>query len=199
MKVVLIITDIGGPVALHNLLSEMPANFSAPIVVMQSSEMGLLESSMEALKRTIPLKVSSLEKRTILHPGCVYFGASHCVFSPTVTESRLTVEVAMAGSKEEYIRKTIDNFAGAFRSELTVVFLSGRGREREIVAGCRLLEEAGCRLMVLSRLEAVVFNMGSQVLKTSSQADELPAEDIAAVLSSESHTRLSPQTARKGR
>jgi two-component system chemotaxis response regulator CheB len=186
MKAVLIITDIGGPVALHNLLSEMPAAFSAPIVVLQSTEMGILESSAAALRRTVSLKVAILDKKTdkkmSLQPGCVYFGAPMTSYSVVADESQLTVESTKSGPKDECIKKTIESFAEAYRTELVVVFLSGRGREKEIIACCGLLEDAGSKLIVLDRLEAVVFDMGKSVLKASSHAEELPAEEIAAFL-----------------
>jgi two-component system chemotaxis response regulator CheB len=186
MKLILLITDVGGPVALHTLLSEIPRDIHCPLMVLPSSEVGLPESSAAALRRTVSLPIFMIQPRTKLEPGGVYFAAAGTLYRPILVEGMTALEVVCVNKEETYFRKTIDNLAAEFSEELTVIFLSGRGRCPEIRASCSILKESGCRLIVLSRSETVVFDMGRQVLDESPVASELTAAEIAAFLTSES-------------
>jgi two-component system, chemotaxis family, protein-glutamate methylesterase/glutaminase len=193
MKLILLITDVGGPVALHTLLSEIPKDIPCPIMVLPSSEVGLLESSAAALRRTIALPIFMIQPRMKLESGCVFFGAAGILYRPIRIEGMMALEAIHVNKEEEYLRKTIENLATAFSEELTVIFLSGRGRRPEIQAGCSVLEKFGSRLIVLNRSETVVFDMGQQVLDESSAACELTATEIVALLATVSSSGPSPR------
>lgn len=193
MKLILLITDVGGPVALHTLLSEIPKDIPCPLMVLPSSEVGLLESSAAALRRTIALPIIMIQPRMKLEPGCVFFGAAGTLYRPIRIEGMTALEAIHVNKEEEYLRKTIENLAAAFSEELTVIFLSGRGRRPEIQAVCSVLEKAGSRLIVLNRFETVVFDMGQQVLDESPAACELTATEIVAFLAAVSSSGPSPR------
>ncbi|TFH64040.1 MAG: hypothetical protein E4G91_07075, partial [Candidatus Zixiibacteriota bacterium] len=186
MKLILLITDVGGPVALHTLLSEISRDISCPLMVLPSSEVGLLESSAAALRRTIALPIFMIQPRMKLENGSVFFGAAGTLYRPIRIEEMLALEAIQVNKEEEYLRKTIENLAASFLEELTVIFLSGRGRCREIQAGCSVLEKSGSRVIVLNRSETVVFDMGQQVLDESPTACELTATEIVTLLASAS-------------
>jgi two-component system chemotaxis response regulator CheB len=193
MKLILLITDVGGPVALHTLLSEIPKDIPCPIMVLPSSEVGLLESSAAALRRTIALPIVMLQPRMKLDPGCVFFGAAGTLYRPIRIEGMTALEAIHVNKEEEYLRKTIENLAASFSEELTVIFLSGRGRRPEIQAVCSVLDKSGSRLIVLNRFETVVFDIGQQVLDESPAACELTATEIVALLAAGSSSGPSPR------
>jgi two-component system chemotaxis response regulator CheB len=184
MKLILLITDVGGPVALHTLLSEIPREIPCPLVVLPSSEVGLLESSAAALRRTTALPIFMIEPRLKLEGGCVYFASAGTIYRPILRENMTSLEAIHVGKETEYLHKTIENLAIAFVNELTAIFLSGKGRRAEIQASCSVLEKSGCRLIALSRSETVLFDMGQLVLDGSSSASELTAAEISAFLMS---------------
>ncbi len=188
MKLILLVTDVGGPVALHSLLSEMPEHFGHPIVVLPSSELGLLESSAAALRRTISLPIEMIQPVTALRAGCVFFGAPNSCYRPTFHDGRVSIEAVGVNREEEYVRKTLENFAGTYGDELTVVFLSGRGRNEEIQSCCSTLERSGCRLIVFHRSETVVFDMGQCVLEECPSAVELTSSEIVTLVTTSSRT-----------
>jgi two-component system chemotaxis response regulator CheB len=182
MKLVLVVTDIGGPPALHELLSQLPKNYGVPIVVLQSFDVGVLETSTAVLKRTLQLEVSLIEEATELHSGHVYFTRPEVCHHLTVNKSGLVVEPGNPGACEGIFADTIRSFAAICGEELTVVFLSGRGKGEELIKGCRLLAESGGAILVLDRHEAVVSDMGKQVLKYAGLASEVGATEIVEYL-----------------
>jgi two-component system, chemotaxis family, protein-glutamate methylesterase/glutaminase len=192
MKLILFITDVGGPVALHTVLSEIPSSIQCPIVVLPSSEVGLLESSAAALRRTTSLPIVMMQPHQKLDPGCVYFGIAGTVYRVANKTGMLTLDAAMVGHEEDFVRRSIESLASSLGGELVLVFLSGRGRRTEITAACNRAEESGCRILILSRSETLVFDMGQLVLTECPSALELSACEISAFLASETSALRPP-------
>jgi chemotaxis response regulator CheB len=188
MKMILLITDVGGPVALHTLLSEMPEHFACPIVILPSSDLGLMESSAAALKRTVALPIEIIQPDTPLMPGCVFFGALQTCYRPVLESGKLILEASRAIAGEMCFRKTIENFAGVFGNALTTIFLSGRGREDDIRSSCAVLEDNACRVVALHHSETVVFDMGRTVLEACASAVELTSAEIVSLVMASPHT-----------
>lgn len=184
MRLVLIVTDIGGPPALHDLLSQLPKNYGVPIVVLQSFDVGVLETSAAVLRRTLQLKVSLIEEATELQSGHVYFTRPEVCHHLTMNSSGLTVEPGTSGTCGGIFTDTISSFAGACGEQLTVVFLSGKGKGEELIKSCHFLAESGGAVLVLDRHEAVVSDMGKQVLKHAGLASEVGATEIVEYLAS---------------
>jgi chemotaxis response regulator CheB len=198
MKLILFITDVGGPVALHTVLSEIPSSIRCPLIVLPSSEVGLLESSAAALRRTTSLPIVMMQPRQKLDPGCVYFGTAGTVYRVADKTGVLEVDTAIVGNEEDFVRRSIENLASALGGELVLVFLSGRGRRSEILAACAKAEEANCRMLILSRSETLVFDMGQLVLTECPSALELSACEISTFLASETSALKSPHHQKPG-
>jgi len=182
MKLVLVVTDIGGPTSLHSLLSELPTDFSLPIVVLHTVEKALMESSLAALEKTLPFKVALLEGRTLIDPGTVYFCKEELVYHPIIRDSRNALVGVDGHNSHTTVGKSIDGISAAYKSELATVFLSGKGYASDLTASCTRLDQSGCAVFVLNRKETVVFDMGRRVLKNVARAKELSARQIAQEL-----------------
>lgn len=179
-RLFVIVTDIGGPVALHNLLSELPADFAIPILVLQTSESILLESAIGALQRTSALKLRQLDGRHELAPRHAYFAINGRPHRITRVTPKLTVEPGEASPN--WISLTLCNLAGQLAENLTVAFLSGRGEDRDIQATCAALEQNRCRTLVLSSSESMASALGSSVLANLHTASECSAQAIVGEL-----------------
>lgn len=182
MRLIAIVTDIGGPIALHDILSELPRAFGTPIVVMQPTGDVLIESAIAALRHTTELTFAQIRSSEALEAGTVYFAESGKGYLPGPDRNRLLLENSEVGNAPGVIATTLSAFARLLGSELTVVFLSGRGDELEIRRVCSILEQCGSQMLVLSRKESVVDELGQCALRAASSAQELSALRIAAVL-----------------
>jgi two-component system chemotaxis response regulator CheB len=178
MRLVLLVADVGGPPALHDLLSQLPRQFKSPIVVLQSVDVGLLETSAAVLKRTIQLRVSLIEGATSLESGQVYFARPDMTYLLRRTPQQLLIEPVSAGGQDAALAQTVVSITEACPGEATAIFLSGTSRGQELASGCRALVEADCEILVLDRLEAVVSDMAKQVLKYAPSARELTIIEI---------------------
>lgn len=182
MRLISIVTDVGGPVAMHTLLSELPQDFGTPILVLQSKDNVLLDSAIAALRHTTPLKLAQLGGSASLHPGTVYFAQPGKGYQPGPERETLTVEMQKGEKKSLGFSSTLIALARLLGSELTVVFLSGRGDTEEITRVCSFLEQCGCSVLVLNRKESVVDELGRSALRATTAACELSSARIVDLL-----------------
>ncbi len=196
-RLIVIVADIGGPVALHNLLSELPADFRLPIVILLTSDPLLHESSISALQRTTPLKLHRAKSETDLRAGHVYFAISGRACSLNNTGQRLALKPDRAD--ERWISSSISRFAEQLGASLTVVFLSGRGDDADTCPACSALEHHRCDTLVLSSAESVVSDLGRSVLAHHPAARELSAQQIIACLVTDQNKLAAPARQKAGR
>ncbi|WP_311197211.1 chemotaxis protein CheB, partial [Pseudomonas poae] len=68
-KLVAIGTSTGGPVALQRVLTQLPANFPAPIVLVQHMPAAFTKAFAERLDKLCRISVKEAEDGDILRPG----------------------------------------------------------------------------------------------------------------------------------
>ncbi|KKO53279.1 protein-glutamate methylesterase/protein-glutamine glutaminase [Paenibacillus sp. DMB20] len=84
----------GGPRALKALLESLPADFPAPVVIVQHMPPNFTKSLAQRLHSFSPLNVTEAEHGMILQPGCAYIapGGSHMTVDRSNTgEYRITL------------------------------------------------------------------------------------------------------------
>lgn len=196
MRLITILTDIGGPVALHNVLSELPRNFGTPILVVQPAGQVLVESATAALRHTTELRISKIHDGGELKAGTVYFVDSGRSYTPDSDRNLLSL-ISTADDGRSEASKLLGALARLLGSEMTVIFLSGRGDSKEIKHVCSALEQCGCRVLVLDKKESVVDELGRCALKFTPSARELSAAKIVATITAGSTLRPSQRNTTK--
>lgn len=181
MKAVLIITDIGGPPLLHDLLSQIPEKFGAPIVVLQSFDVGIFEASTAVLQRTVHLQVESLAAETTLLPGSVYFARPQVCYGVDGSDGPLVVHESEP-SEGSRLGTIVGQFAEVCDDQLLVLFLSGKGQPQELPDVCRVLNDSRAEVLVLDESESGVAAMGRAVRESVAVTTVLSMADIAALL-----------------
>ncbi len=90
----LIASSTGGPRALETVLTELPADFNRPVLVVQHMPADFTRVLAQALDKKCSIRVREAESRDILHPGHVYIapGGMHMVLSRPAG-SQLTLEL----------------------------------------------------------------------------------------------------------
>ncbi|MCM1261607.1 MAG: chemotaxis-specific protein-glutamate methyltransferase CheB [Butyrivibrio sp.] len=78
-KIVAIASSTGGPKALQALVTKLPANLNAPVVIVQHMPEGFTQSLAERLDTLSPISVKEAAEDDVLMPGIVYLarGGKH--------------------------------------------------------------------------------------------------------------------------
>ena len=175
--VVAIGASTGGPAALAMVLSELPDDLDAAVVVVQHMAEGFVEGLAQWLDGISSLPVSVALTGDRLRPG-------HVVLAPSdgnlVVDSSLRLLVETPGVEQFHlpgIDRTFTSIAQSCRDRAIGVLLTGMGRDG--AAGLVALRRAGALTIAQDEATSVVWGMPGAAAALDAVDLELPLSDIA--------------------
>jgi two-component system chemotaxis response regulator CheB len=180
IRLVAVAASTGGPAALQRLLAALPADFNAPILVVQHIASGFVGGLAEWLSGGCDLRIKVagagelLRKRTVLlapddrQLGVDRDGRAVVADAPAVNGFR------PSGS---YL---FDSAAGVYGASLAAVILTGMGSDG--VEGLRAVKSAGGWVFAQDEASSVVYGMPREAVAAGLADAVLPVEEIAARL-----------------
>jgi two-component system, chemotaxis family, response regulator WspF len=174
---VVIGASAGGPAAVAKLLSQLPADFSAPIVVVQHVDSQFSRGLADWLDCQTPLQVRLAQEDDRPSAGVVLLAANdnHMVFeSPTrLAYTRHPLESSYRPSVDVFFKSV----ASFWRGDVIGVILTGMGRDG--AEGLRALREKGHHTIAQDRATSAVYGMPKAAADLQAAAEILPLEQIA--------------------
>ena len=159
---VVIGASTGGPRAVGELLSQLPADFALPCVVVQHLPAAFTAAFASQLERHAQLRVRVAESGDRLEPGVILLapGAMHLAIRP---DGRV---VLRQPSERDVYKPSIDlamtTAAEAFNASVVGVVLSGSGDDG--AEGLRQIRAAGGEGMVQDGASCIVASMPERAL-----------------------------------
>jgi two-component system chemotaxis response regulator CheB len=178
--IVLIGSSTGGPKALPEVLSRLPANLPAAVLVVQHMPEGFTRSFAERLNWVSALEVKEAEEGEEIKKGKVYIaqGNKHL----TLKGNRLHLD---DGPKVNFVRPAVDvlmrSVAPHYGPRTVGVVLTGMGSDG--AAGMQLIKQMGGKTIVQSEETCVVYGMPKAVVELNAADRIVPLEDIAQAIS----------------
>ena len=161
---VVIGASTGGPMALRELLGELPAGFRAPVVVVQHIPAFFTSVLAAQLNRYCPLPVREAEEGDILTPGMVYVapGGYHFLLQ---TGLRIDLQKGKERPGEHCpsIDAAMESAARLLGARTAGVLLSGMGVDG--AAGLLSIRRAGGRTFAQNEETSVVFGMPKRAIE----------------------------------
>lgn len=156
-RVIAIAASTGGPQALQQILSRLPANFPAPIVISQHIADGFAQGMVDWLNGSTPLTVSVARNHEQMRPGCVYVNPSE--FSMRVTGQGQTILGGQESCRHYHpcCDTMLRSAAEAYGEHGVGVILSGMGDDG--VDGMRAIKAAGGATLAQDAKSSVVYGM----------------------------------------
>ena len=140
-KLVAIGTSTGGPVALQRVLTQLPANFPAPIVLIQHMPAAFTKAFAERLDKLCRISVKEAEDGDILRPGLALLAPGG---KQMMIDGRGAVKILPGDERLNYkpcVDITFGSAAKSYGDKVLAVVLTGMGADgRE---GARLLKQGG--------------------------------------------------------
>jgi two-component system chemotaxis response regulator CheB len=173
----------GGPEALTNVLTRMPADLPVPVVVVQHMPPVFTRLFAERLDRASKLHVTEAVDGVTLQPGHVYIapGDRHLevVRHGTLARTRLH-----DGPPECFCRPAVDvlfrSVAAAYKGSALGLVLTGMGQDGK--RGSESLREAGSRVVVQDEATSVVWGMPGAVAGAGLAEAVLPLDQIGSAV-----------------
>lgn len=181
-RLVVIGVSTGGPVALAQLLPEIPKNISVPILIVQHMPPIFTATLAKTLDKKSAIRVKEAEDGEIALPGTAYI-------APGGKQMKIT---AVGAQKDQLIRITDDppenncrpsvdylfrSAANNFPGMSVSVILTGMGSDG--LLGTRLLKRRGAVAIAQDEESSVVYGMGKAVVDAGIVDMVLPLNEIA--------------------
>ncbi|MCP3168095.1 chemotaxis-specific protein-glutamate methyltransferase CheB [Myxococcus qinghaiensis] len=167
--VVALAASTGGPAALFRLLSELPADFPVPLLVVQHIALGFGQGLASWLATAGPLPVRVAEEGELLLPGHVYLAPDDRHLGVQDGRAQVSKAAPVNGFRPSatWLFRSV---ARAHGSEALAVILTGMGQDG--LEGARELREVGGRVLAQDEESSVVFGMPGVVV-SAGLADEV--------------------------
>jgi two-component system chemotaxis response regulator CheB len=162
-KLVAIGTSTGGPVALQRVLTQLPANFPAPIVLIQHMPAAFTKAFAERLDKLCRIHVKEAEDGDILRPGLALLAPGG---KQMMVDGRGAVKILPGDERLNYrpcVDITFGSAAKTYGDKVLAVVLTGMGADgRE---GARLLKQSGSSIWAQDEASCVIYGMPMAIVK----------------------------------
>ncbi|MDF9896219.1 UNVERIFIED_ORG: two-component system chemotaxis response regulator CheB [Pseudomonas reinekei] len=162
-KLVAIGTSTGGPVALQRVLTQLPANFPAPIVLVQHMPAAFTKAFAERLDKLCRIRVKEAEDGDILRPGLALLAPGG---KQMMIDGRGAVKILPGDERLNYkpcVDITFGSAAKSYGDKVLAVVLTGMGADgRE---GARLLKQGGSSIWAQDEASCVIYGMPMAIVK----------------------------------
>jgi two-component system chemotaxis response regulator CheB len=178
--IVALAASAGGLNALTQVLSHLPAEFPAAIVVVQHLDPRHRSLMASILSRRTPLQVKQAEEGDCLSPGTVYIAPPnrHLLVNPDGTISLTQSELV------HFVRPSADllfeSVAASYQDRAIAVVLSGTGHDGAM--GVQAIKKMGGTVIAQDQETAEFFGMPSAAIHTGDVDFILPLGEVSAAL-----------------
>lgn len=164
-KLVAIGTSTGGPVALQRVLTQLPAGFPAPIVLIQHMPAAFTKAFAERLDKLCRISVKEAEDGDMLRPGLALLAPGG---KQMMVDGRGMVKILPGDERLNYkpcVDITFGSAAKSYGDKVLSVVLTGMGADgRE---GARLLKQAGSTVWAQDEASCVIYGMPMAIVKAN--------------------------------
>jgi two-component system chemotaxis response regulator CheB len=173
-------TSTGGPVALQKILTQLPANFPYPIVLVQHMPATFTAAFAARLNNLSKISVKEAEDGDTLRAGVAYLapGGKQMMLEGRPGSARL--RILDGGDRMNYkpcVDVTFGSAAKVYNDKVLSMILTGMGADgRE---GARMLKTNGSTVWAQDEDSCVVYGMPQAVAKAGISTEDLPLERFA--------------------
>jgi len=179
-RIVAIAASTGGPAALQAVLSELPASFPAPILVVQHIAGGFVDGLVTWLNSVCSMKVRLAIDGEPLLPHMIYVAPDDRHLGVT-GRSRIALSATPPiGGFRPSATHLFESVAKAFGAASAHVILTGMGQDG--LPGLRQAHAAGARVIAQDEATSVVFGMPGAAVEAGVADRVVPLGAVAAEL-----------------
>ncbi len=183
-RLVAVGTSTGGPRALHELLTALPADFAAPILIVQHMPPKFTRSLAQRLDLFCRIRVREAEDGDPVEAGTAYIapGGMQMILvrnGPGQYRIRLTDDPPRNGHKPS-VDVLFESLIDFTELERHAVLMTGMGSDG--ARGMKMLKEAGATTIAESEATCVVYGMPRSAVELGAATHVLPLPEIAPAL-----------------
>jgi len=166
LRLVVIGTSTGGPVALQKVLTQLPANFPYPILVVQHMPATFTPSFADRLNTQCKIKVKHAENSDSLSAGTAYIAPGGMQMLLKGNARSPHIEIQASQSTQTYkpcVDITLESVASVYPKETLAIILTGMGADGKI--GCQQLHKLGSTIWAQDEKSSTIYGMPMAIAK----------------------------------
>lgn len=180
-QLVAIGTSTGGPVALQNILTKLPANFPHPILLIQHMPAAFTAAFAARLNSLCKIRVKEAEHGDKLTAGVAYLAPGGQQMLIEGRGANRTLRVFADDSPRITYKPSVDvtfaSAAKAYQGDVLAVVLTGMGADGR--DGARMLKQVGATIWAQDEKTSVVYGMPQAVASAGLSSASLALDDVA--------------------
>ncbi len=180
IKLVAIGTSTGGPVALQSILTELPADFPVPILLIQHMPGSFTPAFAKRLDQLCRIGVKEAEDGDVLQPASAYLAPGGRQMWLKRRGDKLALRVEDGDPALTYkpsVDVTFSSIAELLPGQALAIVLTGMGSDG--CKGAQLLHQGGSRVWAQDEASSVVYGMPAAVYEAGIADKVLPLKDVA--------------------
>ena len=183
IQLVAIGTSTGGPVALQNVLKQLPASFPVPIVLIQHMPGSFTKAFADRLNSSCAINVREAIDGDELMPGLALLAPGGQQMIIEKRGGRGVVKITDSDIGQNYkpcVDITFTSVAKHFPGSSLAVVLTGMGADgRE---GAKLIKQSGSQVWAQDEASCVVYGMPAAIVDAGLADHILPLDDVGKIL-----------------
>lgn len=182
-KLVAIGTSTGGPVALQNVLKQLPANFPVPIVLIQHMPGSFTKAFADRLNSLCAINIREANDGDELEPGLALLAPGGRQMLIEKHGARSVVKITDSTPEQNYkpcVDVTFSSLAKCYPGTALAIVLTGMGADgRE---GAKLMKQGGAHVWAQDEASCVVYGMPAAIVDAGLADQVLPLDDVGKSL-----------------
>lgn len=164
-KLLAIGTSTGGPIALQKILTQFPANFPLPIVMVQHMPAAFTLAFANRLNSLCNIAIKEAQHGDVLQAGCAYLAPGGKQMILDGKGDKTSVKIINDDSARIAFKPSVDisfgSAAKVFNGDVLGIILTGMGSDGK--EGARMLKQKGATIWSQDESSSVVYGMPQAV------------------------------------
>ncbi|AQQ00573.1 chemotaxis response regulator protein-glutamate methylesterase [Pseudoalteromonas aliena] len=174
-------TSTGGPVALQTILTQLPANFPHPILLIQHMPAAFTPAFATRLNSLCKIKVKEAQQGDRLQPGTAYLAPGGQQMMVEGRGAAKTLRIFEDQSERITYKPSVDvtfaSVAKAYQGDVLAIVLTGMGADGR--DGARMLKQTGATIWAQDENSCVVYGMPQALVNAGLASEILALDDVA--------------------
>jgi two-component system, chemotaxis family, protein-glutamate methylesterase/glutaminase len=176
-KIVVIGASTGGPQALQEIFTQLPADFPVPVICVQHICFGFLQGLIDWLATHCQLTIQIAQLGDMPKPGKIYFPDEQLHLELDAWGRFIYSDLPPVAGHRPSVTVSFESVAKFYGNATVGILLSGMGRDG--ADGMQAIAQAGGFTIAQDEATSVVFGMPKEAINLGAAKQILPIEAIA--------------------
>lgn len=180
LEILLIGASTGGPPALQQILQNLPADFPAPILIVQHMPPVFTRAFADRLNALSDLEINEAAEDMLVEKGHVFIAPGNFHMGLKLHAGQYAIHLDQSEPRHAHrpsIDYTLEQIVQVYKGAAAALIMTGMGNDG--VAGMTALHEMGGLTMAQDEASSIIFGMNRRAIEAGAVREVLPLDHLA--------------------